>query len=305
MKRKIPNLFIVGAAKAGTNSLWFLLKQHPEIFMTESELVKEPGYFSNLIGISNEAKYLELFAHASQEKYVGEASTSYLTDPASAKRIYQFNPDAKIIIMLRNPIHRAYSLYNWMVQEGYEYSPTFEAALAQEEKRKNKNIPNLIFETQYFYNYMYISSGLYSTQIARYVNLFGRKNVFIGLFEEFIDDTKSLLMRIFDWLEIEKKSLKLDKQKNPSNKVVNSYLPFILRKFIQGFSLIYKPKSKEERDFLLNLVKLDEKPKPLKNETYKKLYRLYQDEYRKLEEDFRLNLDVWRKADQLIYQQNQ
>jgi len=65
-------------------------------------------------------EYLALFKEANaNHSLVGEASMAYLTGPSSAQEIHDFNPDAKIIIILRNPVDRAYSLYNWMVQEGY------------------------------------------------------------------------------------------------------------------------------------------------------------------------------------------
>lgn len=301
MTKRIPNLFIVGAAKSGTTSLWYLLRQHPNIFMQEDRLFKEPGYFSHLRRMNSEDKYLKLFSSAKDEKYIGEASTAYLTDPVSSEKIFEFNPDSKIIIMLRNPTCRAYSLYNWMVQEGYEYSSTFEEALSKEERRKGKKIPNF-FEPEYYYNYMYFESGLYHSQIVRYIKYFGQEKVSLNIFEEFIKNPTLFMVRMFDWLNISHHHVYLEDKKNPSFKVIHPYFGFLIRKIIQINTLFKKPRRKDERDFLLNLVRRDIPPPPINPDTYKKLCGLYQDEYKKLESDFSLDLTLWRKTDQIICQ---
>ena len=150
-----PNLFVVGAARSGTTSLWQCLKRHPMIFMPEDEICKEPAYFSIKGRDLGYERYIDVFQSAKKNhKYIGEASTAYLTDPTSSKQIYEFNPNAKIIILLRNPIDRAYSLYNWMVQEGYEYSESFKKGLKLENERINKKIPNW-FEPEYYWNYLF------------------------------------------------------------------------------------------------------------------------------------------------------
>ncbi len=300
---RLPNLFIVGAAKSGTTSLWHLLKQHPSVFMPEDELYKEPGYLSDLYGIKDRDKYLSIFSKASHEKYVGEATNAYLTDPNSARRIYEFNPNSKIIIMLRHPVMRAYSLYNWMVQEGYEYARTFEAALLKEEKRKNKKIPNF-FEPVYYHNYMYFRSGLYHSQIERYVNLFGH-NVFIGLFEQFVENEFFLLKKITHFLNIDEDVILCnEKHKNSSQKVLSPVLSFMTRKAMGYFykiaikiNFLDEHTSKTQRDFFLKYFTLNQKPESIKLDTYKYLLNLYQEEYKKLEHDFGLNLDYWKKID--------
>lgn len=302
-KIRTPNLFIVGAAKSGTTSLWHILKQHPDVFMPEDELYKEPGFFSDLYGIKDRDKYLSIFSKASHEKYVGEATNAYLTDPNSARRIYEFNPDSKIIIMLRHPVMRAYSLYNWMAQEGYEYARTFEAALSKEEKRKTKKIPNF-FEPAYYHNYMYFSSGLYHSQIERYINLFGN-NVFIGLFEQFVENELFVLKKISHFLGIDEDAIVCnEKHKNSSQKVLNPFLIFMTRKTMGYFyrmaikaGFLDEHSSKTQRDFFLKYFTSNHKPESINPDTYKHLLNFYQEEYKKLENDFGLNLDYWKEID--------
>ncbi len=169
-----PNFFIVGAAKAGTSSLWKYLNSHPQVFMPRDELHKEPCFFSSFGESMGLDYYLNLYATASEKQTLcGDASTAHLSDPVSAERIYAFNPDARIIIILRNPADRAYSLYNWMVQEGYEYAGSFEEALRLENIRAAKSIPNW-FDYGYYWDFMYFRSGLYYQQVKRYLDLFKR-----------------------------------------------------------------------------------------------------------------------------------
>jgi len=297
-----PNLFIVGAAKAGTSSLWSLLKQHSKIFMPEDELFKEPAYFSQIktgrFGCLDQ--YMNLFCRATEShKYLGEASTAYLSDPESANLIHAFNPDSKIIIMLRNPIHRAYSMYNWMVQEGYEHTRSFEDALAKEERRQQMEIPNF-FEPEYFYNYMYFSSGLYCEQIERYTNLFGEKNVYIGIFEDFVSQPALFLDSLLNFLDVEREELSLEQPSNPSRRVLHPYISFVSRKIIScAWCVLHvKPNTKNARDFLTDWVTLSGKPPKMNRETYAELCSRYQFEYEKLEKKLRINPQVWKELDQ-------
>jgi|GEM_PF-558405 len=224
----IPNLFIVGAAKSGTTFLWHNLKNHPNIFVPDDELFKEPAFFSDKgkhLGIS---QYLEIFKNAGKNhKWVGEASTAYLTDPHSAKQIYTFNPNSKIIIILRDPVERAYSLYNWMVQDGYEYAETFEKALYLEKTRINRQIPNW-YEPEYYWNYLYYHSGLYYSQVQRYVELFG-ENVLVLKFEDVIKNKNKEYKKTFSFLKLH--PIELTHQKhNKSYQVHSVKSQFILRK---------------------------------------------------------------------------
>lgn len=222
-----PNFFIVGAAKSGTTSLWEYLRRHPDVYMPEDELYKEPCYFSTYGEAMGRENYLSLFASAKyHKKLVGEASTAYLTDKVSAQRIFDFNPEAKIIIVLRNPVKRAYSLYNWMVQDGYEYAFSFEKALALEVRRSHTVIPNY-YEPQYYWNYMYFQSGLYYEQVKRYVDLFGQQ-VLILRFEELVKMPQSVYDRCCSFLGIEPVTLEFSVH-NSSNAVLSSKIQFIVR----------------------------------------------------------------------------
>lgn len=229
-----PNFFIVGSARSGTTSLWQILRRHPQVFMPADELYKEPGFFSDLRGLTDIGAYLGIFSDASPEhEWAGEASTAYLTDQASAKRIYDYNPDAKIIIMLRNPSERAHSLYNWMVQDGYEYAGTFQEALDLERIRIDKQIPNW-FEPEYYWNYMYFQSGLYYKQVRRYKEYFN-ENVMIIKFELFKQDPLSVCADVCRFLGIKSDIIHASAY-NASRRVISPRIQFTLRNIINDLS---------------------------------------------------------------------
>ena len=230
MSEKKPDFFIAGAARCGTTALWYCLKENPGVFMPKEMLLKEPAFFSGLkkSRFNKWADYSELFSAAdASHRRVGEASTAYLTDEESPGRIHDYDRDAKIIISLRNPVSRAYSLYNWMVQDGYEYAGTFEEALKLEEMRAHKKIPNY-FEPEYYHNYMYFHSGLYYAQVKRYIDLF-KKNVLLVKFDNFIKNFEVEYERICGFLGVEAGPPR-QIPKNESFAVISPQVQFLLRK---------------------------------------------------------------------------
>jgi|MudIll2142460700_1097286.scaffolds.fasta_scaffold131688_3 hypothetical protein len=138
----IPGFFIVGAPKCGTTAICDFLNQHPSLYIPE---IKEPNFFgADLTGIKsakNVTEYLEFFTHG-QGRLCGEGSTGYLFSECAAKDYHEFNPSAKIIIMLRNPVDLMYSLHSQLLYNGYEEILDFGEALSMEQYRRKKlNIP--------------------------------------------------------------------------------------------------------------------------------------------------------------------
>jgi hypothetical protein len=300
----LPNFFIVGAAKAGTTSLWSLLKNHPQVFMPEDELFKEPGYFSTpLYGISNYQQYLSLFKNAKPEQIrIGEASTSYLTCPDSAKRIKDYfdenKIDGRIIIMLRNPASRAYSLYCWMCKEGYEHARSFKVALDLEDSRKQKNIPNDI-EKAYYYNYLYFESGLYYEQIKRYYDTFGKEKLFIIIAEKLFMEPASYLNKLACFLGIDSRYImKTIERENESVRVFSPYLQLLLRNYISKYRCENNKQfqKKADRDKILKIGQLPLKPKPIPTLIKNNLIERYRDDILKLEKLINEDLLIWNHS---------
>ena len=197
-----PNFFIVGSAKAGTTSLYHYLCRHPDVFMSP---VKEPHYFSQVQpdpelrfiyaykSVRDEASYQKLFREANGARAIGEASTSYLWDEQTPARIKAAAPGAKIIIMLREPAARAYSHYLNDVREGIEKRP-FLQALQEDHAQPRKG---------WGISHLYVELGLYAGQVRRYLASFPESNVLVLFFEEFSADAKSILRKVWGFLNLE------------------------------------------------------------------------------------------------------
>lgn len=290
-----PNLFIVGAAKSGTSTLARVLRDHPDIYFPNNSLYKEPSYFSHWRSGLDKESYFGLYSGSDvPKKYRGDASTAYLTDPASANRIHEYNTNSKIIILLRNPVERAYSLYNWMVQEGHEYSPTFEFALEMEPRRKQKKIPNLL-EPEYYYDYLYYESGLYLNQVKAYASLFPRSQMMVDLFENLAENPAAFLSRLCVFLDVENPGFSKVPKENPSRQVLHPFLTFSMRYIIRLLWLGRIPRSKEQRDSMIKRLWLRKDPRRMKPATRQELLRRYQPEFVGLQREFGLDLTKWQK----------
>jgi len=190
-----PNFFIVGAPKAGTSSLYAYLKDIPGIYMSP---IKEPNYFSAAIipatssfgPIRDKKKYLSLFEKVKDEKIIGEASPSYLSDPEAPKLIHEIVPDARILISLRDPVERAYSNYLMYKRLGW-LQDSFHNELQKAKLEKNSNIGKLILQR-----------GLYTNNVKRYFDVFGQKQVKVIIFEEMFHDVKSVLNDVLEFLGV-------------------------------------------------------------------------------------------------------
>jgi Sulfotransferase domain len=194
-----PNLFIVGAAKAGTTALYRYLDEHPDIYMSP---MKEPHFFSRIEPdpklaaffphVVDKGAYLALFSRSAGARVRGEASTSYLPSEDASTAIRDVSPDAKIVIMLRNPVSRAFSHYWNDVREGIE-DRSFAEAIEQE----LAGPPG-----RWGVSSLYVDCGFYAERVGRYLDAFG-DNVLILVFEEFVADPATHLERTLRFLGLD------------------------------------------------------------------------------------------------------
>jgi len=190
LNHRWPDFFIVGAPRTGTTSLQNYFEEIPDIFMCP----KESGYFSKLSPgpTISEENYFNSFKIASDKQLIGDATAIYLRDSETPKLIHGTNPDSKIIILLRDPIERAFSHYLMYLRDGYE-SDTF--------SNKLKDFISKKPTTGNFYNYI-IMPSFYHESIIRYLNIFGEKNVRIWIYEEFSANTPKIVQEILDFLGV-------------------------------------------------------------------------------------------------------
>jgi hypothetical protein len=197
-RRRWPNLFLVGAAKAGTTSLYRELARHPAIYMSP---MKEPHFFSQIQPapereaffphLTDEDEYLALFKGATSEEVRGEGSTSYLWDRQAAERIKSVVPEARVLIILRDPVDRAYSQYWNDVREGIERRSFLDALL--EEQRSGPG--------EWGVSSLLIDCGLYAAQVERYLDHFGAR-VHVLFFEDFVRREASTMADVHSFLGV-------------------------------------------------------------------------------------------------------
>lgn len=170
--------------------------KEPHFFTFEGEapIFSGPkGALFRRIGVTRARDYLCLFAGVKEQTAIGEASTSYLKSPIAAKRISKFAPDAKIIVLLRQPADRAYSDYQYLKARGEETSCSFLEALSQESTRR---------ENGWFPGHLYKESGYYFSQLRTYFDCFPREQIKIYLYEDWNTCPTSVLRDLFSFLKV-------------------------------------------------------------------------------------------------------
>tara|TARA_B100000767_G_C19761829_1_gene535494 strand:+ start:1340 stop:2227 length:888 start_codon:yes stop_codon:yes gene_type:complete len=197
----LPNLLIVGAAKSGTTSLHNYLNQHPSVFMCSP---KEPHFLINKEigeqriprGVLNIEDYKALFKEASNKMYRGESSVMYLLFPEFAiKNINKYlSKDVKIIVMLRNPVERAYSGYQHVKRYNLMESLSFEKALDQSENRYH-NTSNMTPASRY------LELGMYFEQVKIFIEEFD--NVHVIIYDDYKNDFSSEMDNVFKFLDVD------------------------------------------------------------------------------------------------------
>ena len=222
-----PDFFIVGAPKCGTTAMDEYLKQHPEIFMSET---KELHFFGkdlkfNCPRITRE-QYLSHFSKAKMEKRIGEASVWYLYSKKAAREIREFCPSASIIIMLRNPADMLYSLHSQLLYNGDEDIENFEAALnAESDRKKGLRIPQCIIPVSALF---YRDVVKYTEQIQRYIDVFGHKKVHIVIFDDFKSDVPGIYRKTLRFLGLNSDFQPDFRIINPNKRILSKTLRSLL-----------------------------------------------------------------------------
>jgi hypothetical protein len=190
------NFVIGGTQKGGTSALDLFLRQHPEICMPKTK--KELHYFDreeNFGGHPDYKKYHAHFRPESQHRAIGEATPSYMYWTATPYRIWSYNPQMKWILVLRNPVERAFSAWNMETKRGAEHI-SFEKAVEQEAARCREALPlqHRVFS--------YIDRGFYAHQVRRLFDIFAEDNCLVLLNEELRIEHGKALRKVFKFLKV-------------------------------------------------------------------------------------------------------
>jgi len=197
-----PDFFIVGAPKCGTTALAHYLSAHPDIFMARKEMhfFGADLRFGPQFYRRDQKAYLAEFDAKEAGACGGEASVWYLFSQEAATEIKAFNPEARIIIMLREPAAMIYSLYHQFLVDGNEHLPTFAEALeAEDDRRGGRRISRRTYFPQ---GLLYRDTARYARQVARYFEVFGRARVRVIIYDDFLADTAGTFRQTLDFLGI-------------------------------------------------------------------------------------------------------
>ncbi|MCD4669536.1 MAG: sulfotransferase [Actinomycetia bacterium] len=215
MKIKV-NLFITGAMKAGTTALFSYFDQHPMVF---TPLFKEPNYFSYphtntpYMGpgdrkefILSQWEYNNIYKLYKDENYLVDSSPEYLYYYKCARDIHKYNSNAKIIIILRNPVERMFSAYTHLLRDGRETLP-FIKSVELEETRKEERFGTI---------WHYKSVSMYADAVSNYYHYFSKNQIKVILYDDFVKDSQSVLNELFNFLGLDCIQLKAIRRINVS-----------------------------------------------------------------------------------------
>ncbi|MCW5519952.1 sulfotransferase [Aureitalea sp. L0-47] len=303
MQRKVE-FFVIGVARGGTTSLYNYLQQHPKIFLPR---VKECNYFSEVDSVDKEAYetpdpgreyhmkiigdkivYRSLFDSAKPGQLMGEVSPSYLWDKRTAQRIHSYNPNAKILVSLRNPANRAHSHYLMNYQTGHDKSITFEHAL-EAPKKEIWGGGN-----------MYLEMGLYYDQLKPYFDRFPSENIKVLISEDWTRRNGDALPEIFDFLGLEEITFEDNTNHNASKQLKNKGLLDLLRaeKIKKSIKWLLPEKAKDKLKNRL-FYKEGEKEK-ISPETYNRLMEYFNEDIERTAQLTGIDLQAYWKKEMVV-----
>jgi hypothetical protein len=199
MQRLAPNLIVPGAAKSGTTTLYEYLARHPDIDMAsykEPQLYSSDERYARRFDPTFPDSFARIFNREREVVYHGEASTTYMPSIEAARRIKDDVPDVKLIFILRDPVDRIVSHYNWLRSRALPLKPFREEIEADE-------AAGTVFDAaRHFggaYKY-YLTLSRYCEQLSAYVDLFPKSNIHVMTFEGLRDDHVSTMNACFAFL---------------------------------------------------------------------------------------------------------
>lgn len=198
--RKKPDFLIIGAHKGGSTSMFQYISQHPDVQMARR---KEINFFTKYYHLGMRY-YQASFPRKEVEKLTGEATPYYFFHPLVPARVKETLPQIKIILLLRDPVLRAYSHYNMI--KAIDPAGSFKVALELEEERISSASKKILENPRYYsmehQTYSYLSRGLYYKQLTSWLKYFRLEDMLILKSEDFFENTKGELKKVYDFLEL-------------------------------------------------------------------------------------------------------
>jgi hypothetical protein len=286
-----PNLILLGAQKSGTTAVYNWLSQHPDIFgnaaMKDFPFFCRPDYYDH--GLDWFSRHFK--GHAGQ-RYILHGYVHYLfLGDEVAQRLFRYNPELKLLVLLRNPVERAFSGFLQARKTGDELTERFEEALQADRQGKLLTLRERVDRS-------YLSHGLYSNQLEQYLRYFPKSQIKVILYDKICASPKESCSEIFRFLRLDQGFEPKFTKKNAYGKTRFSGIESLIRKGVRSSSLrniLPLSMRSKIRDGLraLNTTAAD-KPE-MEPETLKMLHDYYADEIDSLEKLTGLSLENWRQ----------
>ncbi|MEY2964056.1 MAG: hypothetical protein RL754_1317 [Bacteroidota bacterium] len=307
MGSRRANLFLIGAAKSGTTTLARLLSEHPQI---EALAIKEPGHFctdlrtstftksynrllqwdeaayfaqdplpERHIGFVEEAANYQRLVDACDAPFILDASTAYLYSTEAAINLRAYNPQAKIVVILRAPQERAYSHYMMARKYGMEKLPVT-AAFERELK---------LSVAKWGRDECYLELGNYASQLERYYKTFAKEQILVLFAEELDEDPQKVLTRVAHFLDLPTFAAASVRRENAGS------VPRYPKLNAFGMRVLAPVRDKLPSETVRTLKKLTQrKPEPLPEEAKALLRGYYEGELVRLEKMINKDLQHWK-----------
>lgn len=291
-----PNLFIAGPPRSGTTTLHNWIEQHPDVAMSR---IKEPHFFSGIEFPEIQQKvlqvtqdkdaYLDLFQTSHHVSIKGESSSHYLADPDAPERIHAMIPNARIIVILRDPIQRAYSHYLLYGRRGKEIS------FSQVIRSCIERMPPY---DELVYNI--VDQGCYFKHLQRYYKWFSKEQILTLSFPLLHENPENLLEQICEFLGVDVQlaaGINTDQTANPYMQPSNQVFKKILANetlTLAGLKMVPRPILQKIRYGVL--LKSEEKKPEIDKNTRRLLTEIYEPELDKLDNLLGENLNYLRES---------
>ena len=283
----LPNYMFLGAAKSATTTYYDILKNHNEVFVPK---FKEPHFFNFDNNFSKGIDWYSqtYFGNVSREKAIIDFTPTYLYSNLCAERIFNcLGPKMKFVVILRDPVDRAYSHYNHSVRDGHE-EKSFIDAINLEAKRIDKFKKNNDFLSEL--RYSYISQGMYFNMLNSYLKYYNINDFLIINFdEEVIKNINKTKTKLSDFLNIDLTDLDFNVHSNKSGKPKNRLIQTLINKdnILRKLLKFFVPQMSRQilRNTIKNLNKKEFDYNLISDKKRKIIYdKYFSDDIKKLEE---------------------
>lgn len=287
-----PNTFLLGAPKCGTTSLAAWLAEHPDVFVS---VPKEPAYFCPRYGAHmSEAGYLGLFSRAGDAAIRIDASTQYLRSPDAIRAINAFDPEARFIVMARNPVDMVAAWHEQMIFNAAEDLTDLRVAWdAMPARRRGEQIPpNCAFPE----NLDYRAVCALGTQISRLLTLVASERVALFLLDDFKEDARTAYRAVLSFLDLPDDG----RTKFPVANASKAPRSIIAARVISGLGALKRRTGIASSTGLLSRAsmanRIERQRKPSSDELISEMAETFAEEVMLLEQTFARDLSGWEKA---------